>query len=68
MKLVSNWKQSWKWFTNWAHTAQIAVAGTWAILPADLKTYLPPKVLVGIVGFLGVSGVIGRMIDQSKPQ
>ena len=68
MKLVPNWKQSWKWFSTQIHVAQAAIVGTWTLLPADLKTYLPSKVLVGVVGFLGVVGVVGRLIDQSKPE
>lgn len=67
MRLVTNWKQSAKFASNWFHGAQVAVAGSWAMLPADLKTYLPPKVLVAVAAFLGVAGVVARMIDQSSP-
>jgi hypothetical protein len=65
MRLVDNWKKSAKFATNWFHGAQLAVAGAWAVLPADLKTYLPPKVMIGVAAFLGVGGIIARMIDQS---
>ena len=68
MKLVPNWKHSWKWFSTQVHVAQAAIVSTWLALPPDLKSYLPAKVLVGVVGFLGVIGVIGRVIDQSKPE
>lgn len=66
MRLIQNWKQSARFASNWFHAAQVAVAGSWAILPADLKTYLPPKVLIGVAAFLGVAGVIARMVDQSS--
>lgn len=68
MRLILNWKQSAKFATNWFHAAQVAVVSTWASLPADLKTYIPPKALMVIVGFIGVVGVIARMVDQSKAE
>jgi len=67
MKLIANWKQAAKFATNWFHGAQLAVAGSWALLPADLKTYLPPKVLVTVAAFLGIAGIAARLVDQSKP-
>lgn len=68
MRLVPNWKQSYKFASNWFHAAQIAAAGSWMILPSDLKASLPPKVMMGIAAFLGVGGFVARMIDQNKPQ
>lgn len=68
MRLVTNWKQSAKFASNWFHGAQLAVAGSWAILPQDLKAYLPPKVLVVVAAFLGIAGIIARAVDQSQPK
>lgn len=66
MRLIWNWKQSAKFATNWFHMAQVAAAGAWAFLPGDLKSYLPPKVMIGVAAFLGVGGFVARMIDQNK--
>lgn len=65
MRLVANWKQSAKFATNWFHASQVAIAGSWLMIPADLKAYLPPKVLMGVAAFLGVAGIVARLIDQS---
>jgi hypothetical protein len=66
MRLIANWKQSAKFATNWFHGAQVAVAGAWTVIPPDLKAYLPPKVLCGVAAFLGVAGIVARVVDQTK--
>lgn len=68
LRLVDNWRHSYKFASNWFHGAQIVVAATWESLPADLKGYLPPKVMIVIVAVLGGCGLIARAIDQTaKP-
>jgi|GEM_PF-3392622 len=68
MRLVDNWKKSAKFATNWFHGAQLAVAGSWAVLPPDLKAYLPPKVMIAVAAFLGLGGIIARAVDQGGPK
>lgn len=65
LRLVGNWKHSYKFASNWFHAAQFAVGGAWAELPPDLKTYVPPKVALAIVAVLGLCGIVARAIDQS---
>lgn len=67
LRLVDNWKHSYKFASNWFHGAQIVVAGTWESLPADMKPYIPPKAMIAIVAVLGLCGLIARAIDQTAP-
>ena len=68
MKLVPNWKQSWKWFTNWAHGAQALLLITWLKLPSDLRAAFSTRDLVVTGCVIAALGILGRNIDQSKPQ
>lgn len=64
MKLVSDWKNVWRW-----HSARILAALTlvplaWAELPADLKAQIPPAWYPYIIGGVGALGLLGRVRDQ----
>lgn len=67
-KLVSDWRKSWKWFSMQAMVVSTAILSTWALLPADLKAKLPEDVgLVAAILALG-AGMVGRLVDQGKPE
>lgn len=67
MKLVPNWHKCYRWFSVQIHALQVAAVSTWAFLPQDMKAFLPPHALSIGVGVLAVLGVLGRLVDQSKP-
>lgn len=76
MKLIKNWRDAWKWYSVWALSASTTIGGVTAYLtPATLATpilFYPAwtwGTLVGaVVAFLGVTGLIGRVISQEpKP-
>lgn len=67
MKLVANWRKFPSWISVQAHTLQAAVVGTWAILPGDLRSYLPGRAVAVVVMVIAAAGIAGRLIDQSKP-
>lgn len=67
MKLVENWKSAWKWIS--IQIAALAAAIQAAILAfPSVKDYLSDTIThwVGLVLLLSL--IVGRMIDQSKPQ
>lgn len=66
MHLVENWKQCWKWFS--VHTILILgiLPTVWVTLPPDLKSYIPPSMMGVITAVIAVSGIVGRLTDQSK--
>lgn len=68
MKLVSNWKNSWRWFSVQFPIINTAFLGTWSVLPAKFQDALPMPWVIGIAVALIVVGVAGRLINQEgKP-
>ena len=66
--LVPNWRAAWKWFSVQAMILSTAILSTWALLPADLKAKLPEDIgLVAAIVALS-AGMVGRLVDQSKPE
>lgn len=60
MKLVSNWKQAWKWIS----VQMIAFAALWETIPLEAKAVLDPSTQSWITLGLLVAAGVGRMIDQ----
>lgn len=67
MRLVPNWKKSYKWLSVQIHVLQGAVAATWLYLPPDLRGFIPPHAMAVTATVIAGLGVVGRIIDQSKP-
>lgn len=67
MTLVPNWKSAWKWFSM----QMIALAGAVQIavlaFPAEIKAWLPDSVTHWTAAGLLGAAVLGRLVDQSKP-
>ena len=64
MKLVSNWKGGWKWFSNWAFVI-VAFLATETI-PPELVTLLPDVIQDKLIAIVAMAGLILRFISQSK--
>lgn len=64
--LVENWKHGWKWISNIALTAIVAVNA--APIPAEVLNALPPHMQAKVSIGLGIIGVLGRFINQSRVQ
>jgi len=64
MKLISNWKDSWKWFSTQAMLLAVAVQGAWDYIPADMRASLPDGFVTWATMGLLVLGIIGRTIRQ----
>ena len=64
MKLVYNWRNSWRWYSQLAATGAVAIQGAWVMLPPDLAAQAPQwAVHAATVGIL-VLGILGRLVDQ----
>lgn len=67
MKLVDNWKQVWKWYSTHA----LILAASVPLAMAEAEKYFghefPIWVKATVAGVIFVSGVIGRVILQEKP-
>lgn len=62
--LVSNWKQGWRWFSNLALGAIVAI--NTAPLPAEVLAALPPDTQSKVTIGLAVLGIVGRFVNQAK--
>lgn len=79
MKLVKNWRESWKWYSQWAFAAISTISGAGGITayltPAMLTSrvlFLPTwtwgEVVLSVIAILGITGGIGRMISQESKE
>lgn len=65
-RLIQNWKQGWRMFSNQAMTLAGALQATWALLDAEQRAALPPNAVHWVsIGIL-VAGIVGRLVDQPK--
>ncbi|MBP8005362.1 MAG: hypothetical protein KAZ18_00440 [Acinetobacter sp.] len=62
--VVKNWQQGWKWFSNLALAAIVAV--NTSPIPPELLNALPPDAQQKITIGLAVFGLLGRFINQSR--
>lgn len=67
MKLVSDWREAWRWFSVQALAVLVALPLVWASLPSDLKAFVPDGWERWILIAVAAAGLIGRVIDQQKP-
>ncbi|AKJ28852.1 hypothetical protein [Caldimonas brevitalea] len=66
MKMIPNWRQAWRMFSVNAMVVALALQGTWAAMPDDLKGNLPAWLLQGLTVSLLVLGIAGRLVQQPK--
>lgn len=68
MKLIANWRKAYKMLSVQAMALATAIQGTWAVLPDDMKTTIPPQAVQWITMGLLVFGIFGRLVAQPKVQ
>lgn len=66
MKLVQNWKTSWKWMSMHAMAYALAIQGAWMAIPAEMQSLIHPIIAHVVTAFLLVAGIVGRLVDQTK--
>lgn len=64
MKLVRDWRHTWKYFSTQAMALGAAVQVTWVNLPDDMKAHIPSDWVAYATTLLLSIGVMGRMISQ----
>lgn len=66
MKLVTDWRKCWKWFSIQAMIAAGSIQAAWVSLPSDLRDSVPDYLVTwGTITILAL-GVIGRVVSQAK--
>ncbi|CAM4093656.1 DUF7940 domain-containing protein [Acinetobacter pragensis] len=62
--IVENWRDSWKWISNWCFGLIVFFATT--PIPPELLMVLPENVRTYLIAWTAFCGLIGRYINQSK--
>jgi hypothetical protein len=64
MKLVSDWRDAWRWMSVRAMAAQGVVAASWLAVPDDMRASVPSEWLAFVAVTLTILGIVGRVVDQ----
>lgn len=62
--IVENWRDSWKWISNWCFGLIVFFATT--PIPPEVLAVLPDNVRYYVIAFTAFCGFMGRYINQSK--
>lgn len=62
--LVANWRESYKWISNWCWGLVMFIAVT--PIPPELLAVLPEHIRMYVIAAIAVCGFVGRYINQSK--
>ncbi|WP_041525799.1 hypothetical protein [Pantoea sp. At-9b] len=66
MRLVADWKRSWRWLSVHCLALAGSIPAAWVWLPDDLKRHIPPDYMGAITAVVAVCGIVGRLVDQGK--
>ena len=66
MKLVTNARRSWRWFSMQAMSLAVAGQGAWAMLPDEMRDSIPQEWVSYATVVLLMCGIIGRLVDQGE--
>lgn len=64
MKLIDEWRRSWRWFSMQSMGFATVLLGTWAALPDDLRAALPDWLVPAIAVCVLMLGIVGRLVAQ----
>lgn len=64
-RIVENWRDSWKWISNWCFGLIVFFATT--PIPPELLAVLPENIRAYVIAWTAFCGLAGRYINQSKP-
>ena len=62
--MVSNWRDGWKWISNWCFGLIVFFATT--PIPPELLLVLPENVRMHLIAWVAFCGLVGRYLNQSK--
>lgn len=67
MKIVSDWRNVWKYYSTQALIALAALPIVWAELPPDIKDMVPSEWRLWIFSGLAFAGAASRYVKQAEP-
>ena len=66
MKLIQNWRKSYRMLSVQAMAVATAIQGAWMAMPDDMKASVPPQAVYWATMGLLAFGIAGRLVDQPK--
>lgn len=63
LKLVSDWKKAYKWFSVQANLIALALPAAWTALPDDFQNAIPGGVVTAMSA-AALIALVGRIVDQ----
>ncbi|RKG41447.1 MULTISPECIES: hypothetical protein [Acinetobacter] len=63
--IVENWRDSWKWISNWCFGLIVFFATT--PIPPEVLAVLPENIRYYVIAFTAFCGFVGRYLNQTKP-
>ena len=63
--VVGNWRESWKWISNWCFGLIVFFATT--PIPPEVLAVLPENIRYYLIAWVAFCGFVGRYINQTKP-
>lgn len=63
-RIVENWRDSWKWISNWCFGLIVFFATT--PIPPEVLAVLPENIRYYVIAFTAFCGFVGRYLNQSK--
>jgi hypothetical protein len=67
MRLVEDWRQSWRWISINCMVLAASVQGAWLYIPEELRDKTPHGVAEGLTMGLLALGIGGRLTRQGNP-
>lgn len=64
LKLVTNWRKGWRWFSVWTFALIVFFATT--PIPPEIVELLPKPLADNLVAIVAVCGLILRFVSQTK--
>ena len=65
MKLVSDWKNAYKWLSVVIPAFGTLLLASWMAVPDSMRNTIPHRYVEAITIVIFVAGVIGRLIQQT---
>lgn len=66
MKLVSDWRDAWRWFSVHALALAGVLPGAWEALPQRWQDVVPVSWVATAAAVTAALGIYGRLVDQGK--
>jgi hypothetical protein len=64
MKIVTNARSAWRWFSVQAAALVAIIPMAWSQLPPESQALVPEEYRPWVITVVAVAGIIGRLIDQ----